>query len=277
MKELMLTGLKPLTKLRKGWGKMGKVEYERLKENLERLRLRRILEVLDSHNRLASERELAYTDYLDGLIQEEVSSRTDKSIKIKIQLARLPFIKTIEQFDFSFQPTVDKKKVEELFTLKFIDNCENVIFLGPPGTGKTHLAIALGVRACQQGHRVYFTTLSDMISKLRASLADNSFKETLNNLTSPSVLILDEIGYLPLDREGSNFFFQLVSKRYEKGSIILTSNKTFGEWGTIFADTVIASAILDRLLHQSISFNIKGESYRLKEKKEKFFAKEVKI
>ena len=256
---------------------MGKVEYERLKENLERLRLRRILEVLDSHNRLALERELAYTDYLDGLIQEEVSSRADKSIKIKMQLARLPVIKTIEQFDFSFHPTVDKKKVEELFTLKFIDNCENVIFLGPPGTGKTHLAIALGVRACHQGHRVYFTTLSDMVSKLRASLADNSFKETLNNLTSPSVLILDEIGYLPLDREGSNFFFQLVSKRYEKGSIILTSNKTFGEWGTIFADNVIASAILDRLLHHSISFNIKGESYRLKEKKEKFFAKEVKI
>ena len=256
---------------------MGKVEYERLKENLERLRLRRILEVLDSHNRLAQERELSYTDYLDGLVQEEVSSRADKSIKIKMQLARLPFIKTVEQFDFSFQPTVDKRKVEELFTLKFIDNCENVLFLGPPGTGKTHLAIALGVRACQQGHRVYFTTLSDMISKLRASLADNSFKETLNNLTSPSVLILDEIGYLPLDREGSNFFFQLVSKRYEKGSIILTSNKTFGEWGTIFADTVIASAILDRLLHHSISFNIKGESYRLKEKKEKFFAKEVKI
>ena len=256
---------------------MGKVEYERLKENLERLRLRRILEVLDSHNRLAQERELSYTDYLDGLIHEEVSSRADKSIKIKLQLARLPFIKTVEQFDFSFQPTVDKRKVEELFTLKFIDNCENVLFLGPPGTGKTHLAIALGVRACQQGHRVYFTTLSDMISKLRASLADNSFKETLNNLTSPSVLILDEIGYLPLDREGSNFFFQLVSKRYEKGSIILTSNKTFGECGTIFADTVIASAILDRLLHHSISFNIKGESYRLKEKKEKFFAKEVKI
>ena len=256
---------------------MGKVEYERLKENLQRLKLRRILEILDSHNRLAQERQLSYTDYLDELIQEEVSSRQDKTVKTRLALARLPFIKTIEQFDFSFQPTLDKKKVDELFTLRFIDNCENAIFLGPPGVGKTHLAIALGVRACQQGYRVYFTTLTDMVAKLRASLADNSFKEVLNNLTSPSVLILDEIGYLPLDREGSSFFFQLVSKIYEKGSIILTSNKTFGEWGTIFTDTVIASAILDRLLHHSISFNIKGESYRLKEKKEKFFAKETKI
>jgi len=133
------------------------------------------------------------------------------------------------------------------------------------------------VRACYQGYRVYFTTLSDIIARLRASLADHSFERLLNNLTLPSVLILDEIGYLPLDREGSNLFFQLVSKRYEKGSIILTSNKTFGERGTIFADTVIASAILDRLLHHSTSFNIKGESYRLKEKKNKMFAKEREI
>ena len=256
---------------------MGKVEYERLKENLEKLKLNRILEVLDSHNRLAQERELSYTDYLDGLIQEEIAFRSDKGIRTRIKFAHFPFIKTIEQFDFSFQPTLDKRKVEELFTLRFIDNRENVIFLGPPGVGKSHLAIALGVRACYQGYRVYFTYLSDMVTSLRASLADNSFERTLKNLTIPSVLILDEIGYLPLDREGSNLFFQLVSKRYEKGSIILASNKTFGEWGTIFADTVIASAILDRLLHHSTSFNIQGESYRLKEKKKKLFTKKTEI
>ncbi|MCD5401810.1 IS21-like element helper ATPase IstB [candidate division NPL-UPA2 bacterium] len=256
---------------------MGKAEYERLKENLEKLKLNRVLEVLDSHNRLAQERELSYTDYLDGLIQEEVAFKENKGIKTKIRFAHFPFVKTIEQFDFSFQPTLNKRKVEELFALNFIDRKENVLFLGPPGVGKTHLAIALGVRACYQGYRVYFTTISDMIAKLRASLADRSFERALKNLSFPSVLILDEIGYLPLDREGSNLFFQLVSKRYEKGSIILTSNKSFGEWGTIFADTVIASAVLDRLLHHSTSFNIKGESYRLKEKKKKLFAKEREI
>ena len=256
---------------------MGKVEYERLKENLEKLKLNRILEILDSHNRLSQERELSYTNYLDGLIAEEMAFRANRGVRTRIKFAHFPFIKTIEQFDFSFQPTLNKRKVEELFTLRFIDNRENVLFLGPPGVGKSHLAIALGLRAAYQGYRIYFTTLSDMVTRLRASLADNSFERALKNLTIPSVLILDEIGYLPLDREGSNLFFQLVSKRYEKGSIILTSNKTFGEWGTIFADTVIASAILDRLLHHSTSFNIKGESYRLREKKKKLWTKEREI
>jgi len=256
---------------------MGKVEYERLKSNLEKLKINRILEVLDSHTRLAQERELSYTDYLDGLIAEEVSFKADRSIRTRIKMAGFPFIKTIEQFDFSFQPTLDKRKVEELFTLRFIEKCENVLFLGPPGVGKTHLSIALGVKACYQGYRVYFTTVSDMINTLHASLADNSFQRALKNLTLSSVLIVDEIGYLPLDREGSNLFFQLVSKRYEKGSVILTSNKTFGEWGTIFADTVIASAILDRLLHHSIVFNIRGDSYCLKNKRRKLFTQEGEI
>jgi len=256
---------------------MGSIAYERLKQNLAQLKLNRILEVLDSHNRLAQERGLSYTEYLDGLMAEEIACRDDKGIRTRVTLAHFPLIKTIEQFDFSFQPTLDKRRVEELFTLRFIDQRENVLFLGPPGVGKTHLAIALGVKACYQGYRVYFSTLSDMLTRLRASLADNSFKKALQQLIAPSVLILDEIGYLPLDREGSNLFFQLVSKRYEKGSIILTSNKTFGEWGSIFAETVIASAILDRLLHHSTSFSIRGESYRLKEKKEKLFTKEMKI
>ncbi len=155
---------------------MGKVEYERLKENLEKLKLNRILEVLDSHNRLAQERELSYTDYLDGLIAEEISFRADRGIRTRIKFAHFPFIKTIEQFDFSFQPTLDKRKVEELFTLKFIDNRENVLFLGPPGVGKTHLAIALGLRAAYQGNRVYFTTRADRSTTRRVSVSDKRFE-----------------------------------------------------------------------------------------------------
>lgn len=253
---------------------MGKIEYERLKNNLEKLKLNRMFEVLDSHNRLAQERELSYSDYLDGIIQEEVSFRADKSISTRIKFAHFPFIKTLEQFDFSFQPGLNKRKVEETFNLRFIDNRENVLLLGPPGVGKTHLAIALGVKACYQGYRVYFGTVADIANKLRASLADNSVERALKNFCTPSVLIMDEIGYLPLDREESSLFFQLISKRYEKASIIITSNKGFGEWGTIFDDTVIASAILDRLLHHSTTFNISGESYRLREKKKKLFTQQ---
>ena len=256
---------------------MEKADYERLRENLEKLKLSRLLEVLDSHNRLAQDMELSYSDYLDGLIREEVAFRENKAVISRIKLARFPFIKTIEEFNFSFQPTLNKRKVEELLTLKFIDNQENVLLLGPPGVGKTHLAIALGVRACYEGYRVYFTTLSNMIAKLRASLADNSFEKALRSLILPSVLILDEIGYLPLDRQESNLFFQVVSKRYENGSIILTSNKSFGDWGAIFTGAVVASAILDRLLHHSTSFNIRGESYRLKEKRVKVFTEESKV
>jgi DNA replication protein DnaC len=256
---------------------MGITEYERLKENLAYLKLNRILEVVDSHNRLAQEKELSYTDYLDGLMAEEAVFRADKGSRTRMKMAHFPVIKTIEQFDYSFQPSLDKRKVEELFTLRFISQRENVLLLGPPGVGKTHLAIALGVKACEQGHRVYFTTISDMVGKLRAAQADQSFEKTLQLLNIPAVLILDEIGYLPLDREGSHLFFRLVSQRYEKNSIILTSNKSFGEWGSIFADTVMASAILDRLLHHSTSFNIRGESYRLKEKKMKIFTKEKEI
>ncbi|ODS30488.1 MAG: transposase istB [Candidatus Scalindua rubra] len=156
---------------------MGKLAYERLKGNLEKLKLDRISEVLDSHNRLAQERELSYTDYLDGIIQEEACFRADRSTRTRIKFARFPFIKTIEQFDFSFQPSLEKRKVEEMFTLRFIDNRENVLFLGPPGVGKTHLAIALGVNACYQGYRVLFGTVADIVSKLRASLSDNSVEQ----------------------------------------------------------------------------------------------------
>jgi DNA replication protein DnaC len=185
-----------------------------------------------------------------------------------LRFARFPFIKTIEGFDFSFQPSIDKKRIDELSALRFISSGENVLFLPPPGVGKTHLAVALGLKTAEAGFRVHFTTALDMVARLSKAFSDGRLEEKMKVYLSCRLLIIDEIGYLPLDRQGSSLFFQVICRRYERGSIILTSNKSYADWGEIFAgDTVIASAILDRLLHHSITVNIKGESYRLKEKK----------
>ena len=177
-----------------------------------------------------------------------------------------PFQKTLESFDFKFQPSIDPKQIRELATGRYIQSGDNLLLLGPPGVGKSHLAIALGIKACEQGVRTLFVTATALITTLGKALAEGKLDERLKLLTQPQLLICDEIGYLPIDRQGANLFFQLVSRRYERGSIIITSNQSLGAWGEVFGDTVIASAILDRLLHHSITINIKGESFRLKEK-----------
>ena len=194
-------------------------------------------------------------------------AKYNRNVKLKTQWAHFPYLKRLDQFDFGFQPSVDEKKIRELASLRFLDHKENVILLGPPGVGKTHLAIALGVEAILQGFSVYFITMQDLITQLTRARDENRLKEKITLLTKPKLLILDEIGYLGLDPFGATCLFQLVSDRYEHGSMILTSNKSYGDWGTIFQDNVIASAILDRLLHHSTTINIKGESYRLKDKK----------
>ena len=162
---------------------------------------------------------------------------------------------------------MDKKRIKELLTLRFIASGENVIILGPPGVGKTHLAIALGLAACHQGESVYFTTADELVSTLRKGLGENQLKERMRHYLRSRLLIIDELGYLPLERIDANLFFQLIARRYEQGALIMTSNRSYGEWGELFGDNVIASAILDRLLHHSVTINIKGESYRLKEKR----------
>jgi DNA replication protein DnaC len=169
-------------------------------------------------------------------------------------------------FDFKFQPSIDPKQIRELATGRYIQSGDNLLLLGPPGVGKSHLAIALGIKACEQGIRTLFVTATALITTLGKALAEGKLDERLKLLTQPQLLICDELGYLPIDRQGANLFFQLVSRRYERGSIIITSNQSLGAWGEVFGDTVIASAILDRLLHHSITINIKGESFRLKEK-----------
>ena len=239
---------------------------ERLQQHCHRLRLYQVEQELTARLEQAAKRELSYADFLDELLALEVGSKTEKHHQMRITMARFPFQKTLESFDFKFQPSIDVKLMRELAGGRYMASGDNVLFLGPPGVGKTHLAVALGIKACEQGVRTLFITATALITTLGRALAEGRLEERLKVLTQPQLLIVDEIGYLPIDRQGANLFFQLVSRRYERGSIILTSNQSLGAWDEVFGDAVIASAILDRLLHHSITVNIKAESFRLKEK-----------
>jgi len=244
------------------------LQMERIENYCQKLNLVKTIDVLDSLAEEAAQKELSYTDFTERLLEIEATAAYERSTKTLLKFAKFPYSKTIEDFNFSFQPSIDKKKISELATLRFLDKGQNVIFLGPPGVGKTHLSIALGLKAALGNYRPYFTTVTDMMSRLRGSLLNGNLDARMRVYLRARLLIIDEVGYLPLSQEEASLFFQVISKRYERGSIILTSNKGFGEWAEIMAgDATIASAILDRLLHHSTTVNIKGESYRLKEKK----------
>ncbi|MCE5296807.1 MAG: IS21-like element helper ATPase IstB [Euryarchaeota archaeon] len=237
---------------------------ERLHENLLRLKLGTAEEVLDSTLEMAANKQLATVDVLDHLIAEELRARRTSAIETNTKLAHFPVRKRLEDFDIGFQPSIDKAVFDDLRTLRFVAEAENVILLGPPGVGKTHIAIGLAMEAIKAGYSAYYISTPLLVERLRTAEERGKLDRTLKKLASYRLLIIDEIGYLPLERQESHLFFQLVARRYEKNSTVFTSNKAYSEWGEVLGDNVIASAILDRILHHGITLNIRGESYRMK-------------
>ncbi|MCK1268472.1 ATP-binding protein [Bradyrhizobium sp. 49] len=237
---------------------------ERVKTNLVSLKMPRALEILDVTLRGLERGEISALDAIDALLTEELTMRENRRIKMAVQMAKLSAITTLVGFDFAFQPSLDKNRVLALAGLQFINRAEAVHLIGPPGTGKTHLSLALGVEAVKAGRSVYFSSLADIVASLAKAERDGALRERIRYYCRFALLIVDEIGYLPVTPGGGNLFFQLVNARYEKGGMILTSNRGFAEWGEIFGDSVVATTLLDRLLHHAVVIQIEGSSYRLR-------------
>lgn len=237
---------------------------DKIRSHLVGLAMPRALEMADHVVRRVEQGEISLLEALDVLLGEELAVRESRRIASGMRLSKLPAMKTIQSFDFAFQPSIDKDRILALAQLDFIDRHETVHFLGQSGCGKTHLAIALGVEAIRRGRAVYFSTLADLVESMAAAERIGKLKGRLSSLCRPALLIVDEIGYLPVVPGGASLFFQLVNARYERSSTILTSNRGFGEWGEVFGGQAVASALLDRLLHHAAVVKIEGASYRIR-------------
>ena len=239
--------------------------YEVLQGHLKTLKMPTIRSELDNHMRLAQAKSLTYLEFVHGLVGEEIAERKASNLRRRLKSAAFPVKKSMEAFDFNFQPTLSREKVHQLSDCRWVANAENIILAGHSGTGKTHLAIALGLKAVESGYRAYFTTVADLLDQANVAMATGRLKTLENKLFKQDVLILDELGYLKVDRAQGNFLFKIISKAYEQFSLIITTNKDFSGWAEIFVDQVQVAAMLDRLLHHSQILNIKGESYRIRE------------
>jgi len=237
---------------------------DRIRALLADLKMPGALESLDDVLRSIDGGQVTAPEAIEMLLSAQVELRNNRRLQAAMRSSRLPAVKTLADFDFSFQPSIKREQIESLHELGFVERKENVILLGPPGVGKTHIAISLAIAAAQNGRRVYYGSLADLITSLEEAQAAGTLQNRLKVLTYPALLVVDEIGYLPVSRTGAMLFFQLMSRRYERASTVLTSNKPFEDWGDVFGDEVMAAALIDRLLHHCHIVNIRGNSYRMR-------------
>ena len=238
--------------------------YQQLRGHLAYLKLGAAADALAPALEAAERDKPGYTQFLHDLLATEVAASEQRRLDGRMRFSKLPAHKTLEQFDFTAQPTLDRRLVEDLATLRFVQEKSNCLLIGPPGVGKTHLAIALGHRAVHAGYRVYYTTAADLVARTSRAAMDGRWANTMRFWAGPQVLIVDELGYLPMPGEAASHLFQVISRRYEHGSIILTTNRGIADWGAIFEDTTVATAVLDRLLHHASVLSVTGDSYRMR-------------